>query len=326
MPSRWPTEKLTPGLARRLRRRKSQRIGLKQKISDPIPAPKLVNVVHAHEDIVSTSWTAACPACRSPMRLGWSQRAHVHRELDFDRPLPPIGGSALPGCPISLAAPPFPPGLASDPTLFFGVWLSGDPEVVEISGGAQFGNKLPLTIADGKVGGNPGVYRVTTTRLRPLEGTIFSVTIAGPRLVLESDLFAHTSDPDAHHDVPPDTPPPASGGGPAVLYEAASVAIGASTGLIAGNVICPATGDLEFYFEGLTGTQAGRGRFRSDPCGKGTGRGVQRWTPPTATTLHGHAVNFARGQPWVWRSGANEHQLSDAGCPGPWELLLPHIP
>ena len=36
---------------------------------------------------------------------------------------------------------------------------------------------------------------VSTARLRPLEGTIFSVTIAGPRLVTDADLAAHAGDP-----------------------------------------------------------------------------------------------------------------------------------
>ena len=232
---------------------------------DPIPAPKLVNVVNAHEDIVNVL-DGRLPGLPVAMRLGWSQ-TRTFTELDFDRPLPPLGGS-IAGMSDRLAAPPFPPGLASDPTLFFGIWLSGDPDVVEISGGgAQFGNKLPLTIADGKVGGNPGHYVVSTARLRPLEGTIFRVTITGPRLVLESELFAHVSDPNAHH-VPPDTPPPAMGGGPAVLYEAASVAIGASTGLIAGNVVCPPAGALEFYFEGLTGTRQGGVAYARIPAAR----------------------------------------------------------
>ena len=42
-----------------------------------------------------------------------------------------------------------------------------------------------------------------------------------------------------------------------MLYEAATAAIGTSTGLIAGSVVCPETGALEFYFEGLTGTRQG---------------------------------------------------------------------
>ena len=217
---------------------------------DPIPAPKLVNVVNAHEDIVNVL-DGRLPGLPVAMRLGWSQREEF-LAADFARPSPPIGGS-IAGMSDGLAAPPFPPGLASDPTLYLGIWLAGDPDVVEISGGgAQFGDARPLTLEGGKVGGNPGVYVVSTARLRPLEGTIFSVTITGPRIVTESDLAAHVSDPVAHH-----TPPTGMGGGPTVLYEAATAAIGTATGLIAGNVVCPETGELEFYFQGLTGTRQG---------------------------------------------------------------------
>ena len=233
---------------------------------DPIPAAKLVNVVHAHEDIVNVL-DGRLPGPPVAMRLGWSQRAEFIA-ADFARPSPPIGGS-IAGMSDGLAAPPFPPSLASDPTLFLGLWLAGDPDVVEISGGAaQFGNKRPLTLEGGKVGGTPGVYLVSTARLRPLEGTIFSVTITGPRIVTESDLADHASDPDAHH-TPPDTPPPAMGGGPAVLlYEAATAAIAGSAGLIAGNVVCPETGDLEFYFQGLTGTRRGGVAYARIPAAR----------------------------------------------------------
>ena len=51
--------------------------------------------------------------------------------------------------------------------------------------------------------------------------------------------------------------PTGMGGGPTVLYEASTAAIGTATGLIAGNVVCPETGALEFYFQGLTGTRRG---------------------------------------------------------------------
>ena len=49
----------------------------------------------------------------------------------------------------------------------------------------------------------------------------------------------------------------AAGGRPRVLYEASTVAIGGNTTLVSGNVVCPETGDLEFYFEGLTGSRRG---------------------------------------------------------------------
>ena len=226
---------------------------------DPIPAPKLVNVVNAHEDIVNVLG-GRFPGLPIAMRIGWSQRAEFIA-ADFARPSPPIGGS-IAGMSDGLAAPPFPPGLASDPTLFLGIWLAGDPDVVEISGGgAQFGDARPLTIDAGKVGGTPGVYLVSADRLHPLEGTIFSVTITGPRIVTESDLAAHVGDPDAHHT------PPAGGGEGAVLYES-TAAIGTATGLIAGNVVCPETGALEFYFEGLTGTRQGAVAYARIPVAR----------------------------------------------------------
>ena len=228
---------------------------------DPIPAPKLVNVVEAHEDIVNVL-DGRLPGLPVAMRLGWSQREEFIA-ADFARPSPPIGGS-ISGMSDGLAAPPFPPGLASDPTLFLGLWLAGDPDVVEIAGGGtQFGDARPLTLDGGKVGGTPGVYFVSLARLRPLEGTIFSATIVGPRIVTESDLAAHASDSVAHH-----TPPTGSmGGGPTVLYEA-TAAIGTASGLIAGDVACPETGALEFYFEGLTGTRQGGVAYARIPAAR----------------------------------------------------------
>ena len=138
---------------------------------------------------------------------------------------------------------------------------------MEISGGgAQFGNKRPLTIDAGKVGGNPGVYLVSTARLRPLEGTIFSVTITGPRIVTESDLAAHVSDPDAHH-----TPPAGGGEGAGLEVSTAEIRVLRSTPLVeidsqqftnaawsnlqrdGADVVCPTTGQLEFFMHAKTG-------------------------------------------------------------------------
>ena len=54
----------------------------------------------------------------------------------LDRPSPPIGGSVVTGMSDGLAAAAVPARhLDSDPTLFLGIWLAGDPDVVEISGG-----------------------------------------------------------------------------------------------------------------------------------------------------------------------------------------------
>ena len=176
---------------------------------EPIPAPKLVNVVNAHLDIVNVL-DGRLPGLPIVMRLGWSQ-TRTFTELDFDRPLPPIGGS-ISGMSDGLVAPPFPPAIASDPTLFLGIWLAGDPDVAELPAGFAVADKSAIT-----VDGAAGVYFASTARLRPLRGgRSFQVTITGPRIVTESDLADHASDPDAHH-----VPPTGMGGGPAVvLYEA----------------------------------------------------------------------------------------------------------
>ena len=57
------------------------------------------------------------------------------------------------------------------------------------------------------------------------------------------------------------------GGGPTVLYEA-TAAIGTASGLIAGDVACPETGALEFYFEGLTGTRQGGVAYARIPAAR----------------------------------------------------------
>ena len=231
---------------------------------DPIPAPKLANVVNAHEDIVNVL-DGRLPGLPVAMRLGWSQREDFIA-ADFARPSPPIGGS-ISGMSDGLAAPPFPPSLASDPTLYLGIWLAGDPDVVEISGGgAQFGGKRPLTLEGGKVGGNPGIYLVSTARLRPLEGTIFSATITGPRIVTESDLAAHASDPDAHH-----VPPAGGGEGAGLQVSTAEIQFLRTTTIVeidaeqftnavwsnlmrdGADVVCPTTGQLEFFMHAKTG-------------------------------------------------------------------------
>ena len=288
---------------------------------EPIPGPKLVNVVNAHVDIANVL-DGRLPGLPVAMRLGWSQRAEFIA-ADFARPSPPIGGS-IAGMSDGLAAPPFPPGIAGDPTLFLGLWLAGDPDVVEISGrGAQFGDARPLTLDGGKVGGNPGVYFVSLARLRPLEGTIFSATITGPRIVTESDLADHTSDPDAHH-VPPTGTPTGMVGGPTVLYEAATAAIGTASGLIAGDVVCPATGEIEVYADQVTGTRQGAVAYARIPAARMRGAisalNIAYNNDSENLVAVPHGAN--RG---IGIAVASDHQLSDAERASAGELLHPHF-
>ena len=242
---------------------------------DPIPAPKLVNVIEAHEDIVNVL-DGRLPGLPVAMRLGWSQREEF-LAADFARPSPPIGGS-IAGMSDGLAAPPFPPGLASDPTLFLGVWLAGDPDVVELSGGGvQFGNQRSLAID-----GDPGVYVVSTDRLGPLEGTIFSATLTGPRLVTESDLDAHASDPDAHH--VPQTGGGGGGAGAGLQVSTAEIRFLRSTTLVeidssqftstawsnlqrdGADLVCPTSGQLEVFMYAKTGGRDNSVAFAKIPA------------------------------------------------------------
>ena len=77
-------------------------------------------------------------------------------------------------------------------------------------------------------------------------------------------IAAHAGDPDAHH-----VPPTGSmGGGPTVLYEAATAAIGTATGLIPGNVACPETGEIEVYADQVTGTRQGGVAYAKIPAAR----------------------------------------------------------
>ena len=230
---------------------------------DPIPAPKLVNVVNAHLDIVNVLG-GRLPGRPVNMRLGWAQ-ARTFTELDFDRPLPPLGGSVA-GLSDGLAAPPFPPGIAGDPTLYLGIWLAGDPDVAELPAGFAVADKSAIT-----VDGTAGVYFVSTARLpASVAGDVFKVFLVGERLVTESDLAAHAGDPDAHHAVPPAGP---GGGGEAGGLEVATAEIRflRSTTLVevdsqpftsgawsnlqrdGADLVCPTAGQVEFFMQAKSG-------------------------------------------------------------------------
>ena len=60
----------------------------------------------------------------------------------------------------------------------------------------------------------------------------------------------------------------AAGGGtpPVALYEASAVAIGGSTGLITGNIVCPEAGTIELYFRQETGDRQGSIAFARIPA------------------------------------------------------------
>ena len=147
----------------------------------PIPAPKLVNAADAHEDIVNVIG-GRLPGPPVAMRLGWSQSRNFVA-LDFNRPSPPIGGSVA-GTSQGLAAPPFPPALDTDPTLYLGIWLAGEPNIAELPAGFAVADARPLV-----VDGAQGRYYPSAARLpASVVGTVYRIVIRGPRILTENDL------------------------------------------------------------------------------------------------------------------------------------------
>ena len=118
----------------------------------------------------------------------------------------------------------------------------------------------------------------------------------------------------------------AAGGRPAVLYEAATVAIGGTTGLIAGNVVCPENGDIEFFFEGLTGSRRGGVAYARIPAARIRGAvsalttAYSNDTPDILAIAHG----ANRGIGVSVQENTNYIQLS-AQAPGNYYVQIKHI-
>ena len=207
------------------------------------------------------------------MRLGWSQ-SRMFTERNFDRPLPPLGGSVA-GLSGGLVAPTFPPGIASDPTLYLGIWLAGDPDVAELPAGFAVADKSAIT-----VDGAAGVYFASTERLpASVAGDVFKVFLVGDRIVTESDLAAHVSDPDAHH-----TPPAGGGEGAGLEVSTAEIRFCAQRRLWrstrrdlptphgrpckrdGADVVCPTTGQIEFFMQAKSGLRDNSVAFAKIPA------------------------------------------------------------
>ena len=174
------------------------------------------------------------------MRLGWNQSRAMIAAVFTRANDHPIDGAAS-GMTSGLAAPPFPPALNTDATLYLGLWVAGDPEVAALPSSFDASDKQALS-----VGGVAGHYFASRERLpASTEGAEFRLVVVGPRIITVGDI-----------------------GRPVVLYEAQSAAIGGTTALVSGDVVCPETGDLEFYFEGLTGTRRGGVAYARIPAAR----------------------------------------------------------
>ena len=118
----------------------------------------------------------------------------------------------------------------------------------------------------------------------------------------------------------------AAGGRPTVLYEAATAAIGGSTGLITGNVVCPETGELEFYFEGLTGSRQGGVAYARIPAARIRGAVSGLTTAYNNDNVNvlviAHGANRGIG---IAVQATNFHMMLNAQAPGNFYIRIAHI-
>ena len=135
------------------------------------------------------------PADPVAMRLGWSQ-SRVFAAGTFTRAEDhPIDG-AVEGTSDGLILPPFPPALATDETLYLGIWIAGDPSVVGIDRTSWLGGEdslaffpaadrvaLTVDLVDGFY------YPNTAREAPPIEGQddVLSVTLGGGPLIITED-------------------------------------------------------------------------------------------------------------------------------------------
>ena len=132
------------------------------------------------------------------MRAGWNQ-SQTHSASIFTRANDhPTDGAAV-GMSDGLAAPPFPPALSTDATLYLHLWLEGTPDVAGIRRNAdtnpvdvleEFPDSLsgPLT-----VDGVAGTIYVSNVRFASMEGVVYDVLIAGAEIATVTDTTRYAA-------------------------------------------------------------------------------------------------------------------------------------
>ena len=116
------------------------------------------------------------------MRLGWNQSRNMNAAVFTRANDHPIDGVAV-GMSNGIEAPPFPPAINSDPSLFLGIWIAGDPEVAALPSSFDASEKYVLSVA-----GVAGHYFASTQRLpESTEGAIIRAVIVGPRILTTED-------------------------------------------------------------------------------------------------------------------------------------------
>ena len=136
----------------------------------------------AHEVLSGGVYDGHLEGAPVAIRLGWNQSRTMSASIFTRANDHPIDGVAV-GMTSGLAAPPFPPALASDPTLYLGLWLAGDPEIAALPSAFDASEKYVLS-----VGGVAGHYFASRERLpASTEGANIRAVIVGPRILTTAD-------------------------------------------------------------------------------------------------------------------------------------------
>ena len=124
-----------------------------------------------------------------------------------------------------------------------------------------------------------------------MAGDVFKVFLVGDRIVTESDLAAHVGDPDAHH-----VPPAGGGGGEGAGLEVSTAEIRflRSTTIVeidsqgftnaawstlqrdGADVVCPTTGQIEFFMQAKSGLRDNSVAFAKIPASGTAGHAYGR--------------------------------------------------
>ena len=142
------------------------------------------------------------PGAAVAMRIAWSQ-SRVFEAGSFTRANDhPIDGASV-GLTSGVETPPFPPSLATDATLYLGVWIAGDPVVLSVDvEGFPSDDRVALA-----VDGVDGFYYPALNRVHPFTETLSVVLGGGPLLAtdeaIDEKIATHAGISTAHH-TPPD--------------------------------------------------------------------------------------------------------------------------
>ena len=162
------------------------------------------------------------PAPAVAARLGWSQTRDASAVVFTRADNHPEDGAAV-GTTDGVTAPPFPPGLAGDATLYLHWWVAGSVAVTSFFEGTG-ADPIDYTdffesLGDLTIDGQAGIVHISTFRFNPLPGSIFRSVLPGA-LILTDDAVEDWAKTDDDTLIPADKLTNAPGGSGGGLSEA----------------------------------------------------------------------------------------------------------